>query len=88
MPLICVSDVFAPLPLSQQGEGRSVRRESSCGVGGWGEQMTFCPRVVLTLFGGGVGGGRVAAGLGDEGSIRFVGTQYLSRIKSDLAFLS
>jgi hypothetical protein len=38
--------------------------------------------------GGGVGDGRVASGLGNGRSITFVGTQCLSKVKSDLASLS
>ncbi len=55
------------------------------GLGDVGEHATFCPRVVLTLL---WGGGRAAAGLGDGRSIIFVGTLCLSKVKSDLAFLT
>jgi hypothetical protein len=59
------------------------------GLGDVGERATFCPRVVLPLlWGGGEGGGRVAAGLGDGSSITFVGTLCLSKVKSDLAFFT
>ncbi len=56
------------------------------GLGDGGEQATFCPRVVLILLGS--RSGRAAAGLGDGRRITFVETQCLSKVKSDLAFLS
>jgi hypothetical protein len=40
------------------------------------------------LVGGRGGGGRAAVGLGNGRSITFVGTQCLSKVKSDLAYLS
>ncbi len=59
------------------------------GLGDGGEQATFCYRVVLTLFWGGrAEGGRAAVGLGDGRSLTFVGTRCLSKVKSDLAFLT
>jgi hypothetical protein len=58
------------------------------GLGNGGEWATFCRRVVLTLLGGRGGGGRAATGLGNGRSVTFVGTQCLSKVKSDLAFLS
>jgi hypothetical protein len=61
------------------------RRKSGCRVGGLRERPIFCPRVVLTLLGE---GRRAAPGLGDGRSMTSVGTQCLSDVKSDLAFLS
>ncbi len=58
------------------------------GLRGGGEEVTFCPRVVLTLLEGVVWGGRAVTGLGDGRSITFVETQYLSQVISDFAFLS
>jgi hypothetical protein len=95
--------VFSPYPFSQQ-EGRHRWGEGEeCGVGGWREdQEHFCPRIIFTLFGeAGVGGGRVAVGLGDRGATKFLsmgifdlvqyifaGNQSLSKVKSDHALLS
>jgi hypothetical protein len=77
---------WIPPPASVPAGGR----KSGHGVGGWRGAGTFCPRVVLTLLGegGGVRGGRATTGLGNGRSITFEGTQCLSKVKSDFAFLS
>ncbi len=85
-----VSRIFPPRPCPRRGEGRGGGGgRAAVGLGDVGERATFCPRVVLTLLWGvGEGGGRAATGLGDGRSITFVGTWCLSKVKSDLAFLT
>jgi hypothetical protein len=84
MTLVCVLD-FSHCPCPGRGEGRGGGRESGRGVRGWRGAGSFLSKGSFDLVG--VGGGRAAAGLGDGRSITFVGTQCLSKVKSDLAFL-
>ncbi len=80
-----MSRIFPPAPVPAGGRAEVGGGRAAVGLGDGGERATFCPRVVLTLL---WGGGRAAAGLADGRSITFVGTRCLSKVKSDLAFLT
>ncbi len=58
------------------------------GVWGWRRAGYFLSKGSFDFDLVGVGAGRAAAGLGYGRSITFVATQSLSKVKSDLAFLS
>jgi hypothetical protein len=83
-----MSWIFPPCLRPSSGEGRGGGRESRRWVGGWRGAGIFLSKVSFDLVGGEVGGGRAAVGLLDGRSITFVGTQCLSKVKFDLAFLS
>ncbi len=82
MTLVLVSDLFSLTPAPVPAGGM----ESGCGFDGWRGVGNFLSKGSFDPVRR--EGGRVAPGLGDGRSITFVETQCLSKVKSDLAFLS